>query len=855
MASTLELVIQARNSTDAAFKSLVNNIKEAEDAAKRSSHSFSDLQSKALSLAAGYLSLRGAVSIVVNALKSQSEAESAVNKLNLALANQGHFTEKTSKSLRAFADEIQRTTTFEGDAVVAAQAVLASFGMNEVQIKKTTLAAANLSAATGIELTAAVNLLGKAYAGNTGALSRYGIVIDESVPKAQKFEAALGQIEDRFSGSAQAATATFSGQMEQLKNALGDVSEGFGHFLNTLLKADDTVPHVLTTLQRLQKFFAQDMVTALSEFRARYLEMWAGIIESTAINSDKWRGFLHASFGGLLPQDIGKPRQEAVLMAAALRDQAAAIRQSGDEAAIAGGKFQTFTNQKVRHTAETEKLTAAAERAQAAWQKAFQKSREESDKFNAALEKAGRAALNDMEKDHKEYVEGLVERNQRALERQIDDQREAAEEYEQIQKELADAELKRQEQIRQGWIDTADKIAAGINALAGVFEVFGVSAESGIGKAIFAMQGLAQAGQDGARAFAAFASGDILGGITHSLNAIGGVANVFLGGQKEHMKVNDMRDQFIAAAGGLAALNAKAHEAGLTLDALLNAKKVEDFEAAVNQLTTAFDAAAAARAQALADEASAIDKTKAAMEEFGITIDQMGPKFAQQQLNEQALSLFEKYQLLTAAGADHNLVIEKMGPQMVEYVNQSRAAGVSIPEDMRKVVEELLAQGKILDENGVAFGTAEEAGITFGASLQDSMAKAAEQMERLVEAISRLFGIGEITIPVNFPVHGGLPSGPGGEHGPKFGQHGGMETGWGVPWILHGTPQAPEHIIPHDKLGTLLQQAIVAAGAQNGGGRPSYVTVGPITLDGAPLTRQVTRRIDMGWGRSKRAVR
>lgn len=62
-----------------------------------------------------------------------------------------------------------------------------------------------------------------------------------------------------------------------------------------------------------------------------------------------------------------------------------------------------------------------------------------------------------------------------------------------------------------------------------------------------------------------------------------------LSGQAEHKRVNDMRDDFVKAAGGLDALNKKAHAAGLTLDKLLNAKKVKDYEAAVQQLQGTFE--------------------------------------------------------------------------------------------------------------------------------------------------------------------------------------------------------------------------------------------------------------------------
>jgi hypothetical protein len=90
--------------------------------------------------------------------------------------------------------------------------------------------------------------------------------------------------------------------------------------------------------------------------------------------------------------------------------------------------------------------------------------------------------------------------------------------------------------------------------------------------------------------------GKTLGGALSStipvLGAIGGellgglIGKVF--GPSEHSKVNDMRDGFVSAAGGLHELNVKAHESGVTLDALLNAKTVKAYETAVKNLEAAF---------------------------------------------------------------------------------------------------------------------------------------------------------------------------------------------------------------------------------------------------------------------------
>lgn len=123
----------------------------------------------------------GAAGIVVNkVLTAQATQLEAVNKLNIALANQGNFTAETSQNLQQYASSLQQVTTAGDESIIGLQAQLASFGQNEEVIKRTTAAALDW-AATGVDLKAVGDLLGRAYVGQTQSLTRYGIVIEEGL--------------------------------------------------------------------------------------------------------------------------------------------------------------------------------------------------------------------------------------------------------------------------------------------------------------------------------------------------------------------------------------------------------------------------------------------------------------------------------------------------------------------------------------------------------------------------------------------------------------------------------------------------------------------------------------------------
>lgn len=172
-----------------------------------------------------------AIDFMMDSLRSFAQSEAAVNKLNQSLKNQGTFSESYSKSLQQVASDIQKVTAFSDEAVLETQALLTTFGLAGQDLNKTTKAALDLATGLGIDLKTATLILGKAWAGETSTLSRYGIKISETLEPAQKFEAVLGQINNRFGGSAEAALNTYAGRLANLTNRFDDLKEKIGREL------------------------------------------------------------------------------------------------------------------------------------------------------------------------------------------------------------------------------------------------------------------------------------------------------------------------------------------------------------------------------------------------------------------------------------------------------------------------------------------------------------------------------------------------------------------------------------------------------------------------------------------------
>lgn len=127
-----------------------------------------------------------------------------------------------------FASALQQVTNYGDEAAIAAAAMGVRFGIPKEKIQEATTAAADFASGAGLELKNAMQMLGKAAAGQGSMLRRYGIEIDSTKSRAQQFEQALKVINEKFGGSAAAQAATYTGRINDLGNAYGDFREEVG---------------------------------------------------------------------------------------------------------------------------------------------------------------------------------------------------------------------------------------------------------------------------------------------------------------------------------------------------------------------------------------------------------------------------------------------------------------------------------------------------------------------------------------------------------------------------------------------------------------------------------------------------
>ena len=175
---------------------------------------------------------------------------------------------RTSSALLNQASALQKVTTFGDEAIIGAQALIASFVDDEEQIKAATEATLDLAAAKGMDLNAAADLVSKTLGSSTNALSRYGITVEGTVGSSKRLESLTRNVAKVFGGQAQASANTFGGRLEQLANISGDVSEEIGKTLapTISLMAQDLKTSALAAFDFFKELNEFDSETIVRKF-------------------------------------------------------------------------------------------------------------------------------------------------------------------------------------------------------------------------------------------------------------------------------------------------------------------------------------------------------------------------------------------------------------------------------------------------------------------------------------------------------------------------------------------------------------------------------------------------------------
>lgn len=203
----------------------------------KTSQAVNGIMNFAKAFAASYVSIKAFQQLVVGSVQEYLKSEAAAKKLSSAMLGLGNTSKVSLNSMKDLSSALQKTTQYADDVTQSAMAMLMSVGgMTSRMASDMTPAVQDFASAMGMDLESAATLVAKAVEGNVGALSRYGIKIQEGLDKNGRMAALTDELQKKFGGLAKAMGDTASGALARLTNAFSDMKEEIGRATMTQLR-------------------------------------------------------------------------------------------------------------------------------------------------------------------------------------------------------------------------------------------------------------------------------------------------------------------------------------------------------------------------------------------------------------------------------------------------------------------------------------------------------------------------------------------------------------------------------------------------------------------------------------------
>ena len=212
--------------------------------------------------------------LAVDGVKAAIEDEAAQKRLAQSLKAAAGATDETIASTERYITKMQLATGVADTDLRSALGRLA-LSTNSVSKAQDLLSLAlDISKARSIPLENVANALGKAYDGQTTALSRLGLGFSSAELKGRSFADIQDQLTKSFGGAAASAAETYQGRIDRLKQAFAEFQEGIGNRL-------------LPIIERFVNIVVNDIIPNIG----RFLSIFKPIADAIDRNKESFRAF------------------------------------------------------------------------------------------------------------------------------------------------------------------------------------------------------------------------------------------------------------------------------------------------------------------------------------------------------------------------------------------------------------------------------------------------------------------------------------------------------------------------------------------------------------------------------------
>jgi hypothetical protein len=177
------------------------------------------------------VALAGLTAVAVDFAKAAAEDEQSARVLAQTLKNTTGATEAQTQAVEDYISATSLALGIQDDKLRPSLGRLLRSTEDVAEAQKLLNLSLDISAATGKDVDAVANALGKAYDGNATALGRLGLGVDSSILKSKDFGVVYDDLAKKFDGFAKTEAATTQGSFARLTVAVDEAKESIGYGL------------------------------------------------------------------------------------------------------------------------------------------------------------------------------------------------------------------------------------------------------------------------------------------------------------------------------------------------------------------------------------------------------------------------------------------------------------------------------------------------------------------------------------------------------------------------------------------------------------------------------------------------
>lgn len=247
-----------------------------------------------------------------------------------------------------------------------------------------------------------------------------------------------------------------------------------------------------------------------------------------------------------------------------------------------------------------------------------------------------------------------------------------------------------------------------------------------------------------------------LGGFAPFLGPAAGIVGSLIGkmfGPSQGKLASQDRSAYLASVGGSEGFNEQFRAAGVSPEVaraltgqFLSANTQKDVQAAIEKINATLRETSEINAQILDLEGQrkalaeslvpTYEQVTAAAATLGIDVNALGPAVQQLGANEAWKSIIDALETIISATGDVGGALSQSAGTLSKMVQQAKAAGLALPENMKPYIEELARSGQLLDANGEKI--TDLSGIKWGEKIASQADIIKASMESLDATIQKL---------------------------------------------------------------------------------------------------------------------